>query len=368
MTMTQRHTSMIYSVASCLARLADLEWQKSCECVRRFSPTVGPLCSLRSLCEGGWTGPIPPDLPDVSSSDMPTSPVDANTRLGAIQEVTEHQPISTDVNPEHASNSFDTLVANRQVQTSPNLISFPSASGDTLQPPGAPFVNPNSGSVRSLSAFPAPPTHFPLPAMRQEQQQRNFSPPTESSTSLLEFPSGGQLADSPISVHDDLISRDTRHALQSNSVQSFPPSVQERSYDGPLTTSEMIEAKSDQVYTRETSPLLPFPDRSQTSLSTESSQGKLYSPSRAVEIKPLNLKSYRDRDSPTTKEFGVLSNNPPSPTKSRTVDNFDVENVKYPRTVERIDTGTSTSRSIVATMRNRYDNNVCPNLVWQHRD
>ena len=351
MVMAQRHTAMIYSVASCLARLADLEWQKSCECVRRFSPTIGPLGSLRSLCEGGWTGPIPPDLPDTS----PTSPVDANTRLGVIQEVTEHQPVLANVNPEPASNGFDTLPANRQIQISPNPIPFPSVSGETLQPPDTSFLDPNSGSVRSLSAFPAPPTHFPLPRMRHQQQQRNFSPPTESSTSLLEFPSSGQLADSPISVHDDLTFRDTRHALQSNSVQSLAPSLQERSYDGSLTTSEVFEAKSDQVY----------PHLSQTSLPTESPQDNLHSPSHLAEIKPLNLKSYRDRNSPTAKEFGVLSSNPPSPTKSRTVDNFNAEILKYPRTVERTDTGPSTTRSIVTAMRNRYDNNVCPNYVWQ---
>jgi hypothetical protein len=78
------------------------------------------------------------------------------------------------------------------------------------------------------------------------------------------------------------------------------------------------------------------------------------SPPRTVEIKPLNLRSHRDRDSPTTKEFGVLGSDLPSPTKSRTMDNF-----KYPRSIERTDTGTSTTGSIVAAMRNRYDNNVC---------
>jgi hypothetical protein len=139
--MSQRHTAMIYSVASCLARLADLEWQKSCECVRRFSPTIGPLGSLRSLCEGGWTGPIPPDLPETTLSDTPTPQTEANTRLGAIEEISE-QPASTDYSPNFPSlNGFDSNTQDTDTRTYPVPLShnllwrYPAASDSPLRGP-----------------------------------------------------------------------------------------------------------------------------------------------------------------------------------------------------------------------------------------
>jgi len=345
---------MIYSVASCLARLADLEWQKSCECVRRFSPSIGPLGSLRSLCEGGWTGPIPPDLPDTIPGDVPPPQAEPNTRLGAIEEITEHQPALTDASNLPSLNGFDSLATDRQTWIPANPIPIPSQTtmySDTLQPPSAPFADPNTGSVRSLSAFPTPPTHFPLPP---RQQQQPTSPVTNrSSTSLLEFPSRSPLADSPISVHDDFSFRGAGHTQQSNSARSSAPSPAEQIVD---EQPEIPEANSNQA-PREAVARRPLPHRSQTSLPAESPpHNNPHSPSlRALETKPLNLRSHRDRESPTTREFGVPShNNLPSPTKSRTMDNF-----KYPRSIERTDTGTSTTGSIVAAMRNRYDNNVC---------
>jgi len=356
--MSQRHTTMIYGVASCLARLADLEWQKSCECVRRFSPSIGPLGSLRSLCEGGWTGPIPPDLPDTIPGDILPPQAEANTRLGAIEEIAEHQPASTGASNLPLLNGFDSLAANKQTWIPTNAIPNPSLttmSGDTLQPPTASFVDPNTGSVRSLSAFPTPPTHFPLLPSRQQQQQPISPLTNRSSTSLLEFPSRSPLADSPISVHDDFSYRGTGYTQQSNSAQISAPSPAEQNVD---EQPGILEANFDQAPTRETVTRRPLPHRSQTSLPAESpprNNPLSHSPLTA-ETKPLNLRSHRDRESPTTKEFGVLGhNNLPSPTKSRTMDNF-----KYPRSIERTDTGgTSCTGSIVAAMRNRYDNNVC---------
>lgn len=339
---------MIYSVASCLGRLADLEWQKSCECVRRFSPNIGPLGNLRSLCEGGWTGSIPPDLPDSSpTGNEPTPLAEANKMLGAIEEVSEHRTPLTNVNrnlPTFPSiNDFDSQVSHKSTEISISPIPFPSvaiAPGDTLQPPTAPFVDPNTGSVRSLSAFPTPPSHLPLPPLRQQQ---TLSLTTRSSTSILEFPSS-PLADSPISSHDDLSAQEPAHAQQSDSVRSSAPSPQGQSYEE--LTAEIHQANNptgENIYRRP-----------QTSLPTESLlNNSLRSPHlHGVEIKPLNIRSHREEDSPTNKEFGVRDNNLPSPVKFRTMDNF-----KYPGSIERTDTGTT--GSIVGAMRNRYDNNVC---------
>lgn len=63
---------MTFQVASTLSRVAEAEWLRSGECIRRFSPLIGQLGEWKAFCEGGWTGPIPGDLPDV---DQPPHPL-----------------------------------------------------------------------------------------------------------------------------------------------------------------------------------------------------------------------------------------------------------------------------------------------------
>ena len=77
---------------------------------------------------------------------------------------------------------------NSSTYTSTSTSSGPNRSTDSspLQPPGS-LVDPNTGSVRSLSAFPPPPTHFPIPPPRSVSFQsapsglnRNDSTPVSS--------------------------------------------------------------------------------------------------------------------------------------------------------------------------------------------
>ena len=49
---SQRHTMTLFSIAACMARVADAEWLRACEGVRRISPSVGPVGEWRALCEG----------------------------------------------------------------------------------------------------------------------------------------------------------------------------------------------------------------------------------------------------------------------------------------------------------------------------
>jgi hypothetical protein len=67
-----------FQVAASLSRVAEAEWLRSGERIRRFSPLIGQLGEWKVLCEGGWTGPIPGDLPDVDQSpDAPREMQDA---------------------------------------------------------------------------------------------------------------------------------------------------------------------------------------------------------------------------------------------------------------------------------------------------
>ncbi|THV07380.1 hypothetical protein K435DRAFT_959959 [Dendrothele bispora CBS 962.96] len=203
---TQKHSATTFSLAACVARIADAEWLRACEGVRRHSPTVGKLGEWRALCEGGWNAPVPPDLPDVDYA--PPSPVDVDhdaTLRNVAQSPNQKealQPIvnqmnnfSMDQNESQAVSPLpspsqppprDPLQSQTQAEIKPP--SFPPTSFDLPRK----WSDENNGSVRSLSAFPAPPTHFPLPpamTQRQKIQQPSQSPSTSSSASHVSFPS-----------------------------------------------------------------------------------------------------------------------------------------------------------------------------------
>ncbi|KIK63027.1 hypothetical protein GYMLUDRAFT_41329 [Collybiopsis luxurians FD-317 M1] len=186
---TQRHITTTYNIATSVSRIADAEWLRSCESVRRFASTIGKLSELRAFCEGGWTGPIPQDLRDVDI-DFPPSPVEQDlptpkrldyddehdprsmtAAAGKIETSTlKNIPSGTDLAADRSNSSPKPPLASpvltpAQLQYQNRLkeaaqSSIPPSSFDSPRP----FADSdNAGSVRSLSQFPAPPTHFPLP-------------------------------------------------------------------------------------------------------------------------------------------------------------------------------------------------------------
>ncbi|KAF8968174.1 hypothetical protein BDZ97DRAFT_1755568 [Flammula alnicola] len=408
---TQRHTTTTYNVAACLSRLADSEWQKSCECVRRFSPTVGPLGQWKALCEGGWTGPVPSDLPDFDAGNgKPTSNAEnEGAGLKPIQEESQSHPklAAATLTPEpreslspsliplpgystgppSASASSQDLTREQQPSSrnSPTLAiqNLPLANKSTpveissatiptsIEPHISPFVDLNTGSVRSLSAFPSPPTHFPLPPPRQPQpQQSSVSRSIQSSSSNLKFPSSVvPLSESPVSAHSDLeepsFGTADQNFREANNPSSGPnpsaPSPDRRFGERLRTTEEQMDLEppsASPTFANETR--RPLPIKSQTSLPSESIYQRnrdistrkdiLHGPSSSVDIKSSNTKYNRGHYEEESREFGVMNSTIDMSSKSRTV-----EGTKYARPLERTDTGTSNG-SIVAAMRNRYSN------------
>ncbi|EGN98676.1 hypothetical protein SERLA73DRAFT_107764 [Serpula lacrymans var. lacrymans S7.3] len=174
---TQRHTSTTYSVAACLSRVADAEWLRTCEHVRRFSPTIGQLGEWRALCEGNWTGPIPDDLPDTTDMREPYPTNDAYNRS-----VTEWgQTINS--GSQHSQQSLPFPISGGQSGVSSSIAPV------SLERPRPAFSNVDHtkdsvNSIATLSAFPSPPTHFPIPPAPNESEQRSGpdAPITPSST------------------------------------------------------------------------------------------------------------------------------------------------------------------------------------------
>lgn len=386
MNISQRHTHTIYNVAACLARLADFEWHKVCECVRRFSPAIGPLVSFRSLCEGGWTGPLPSNLPDITGPNVvPTPQAELDARLNSLEENNRQSTTATPEPPNHPEQPHvvmqtyptftnqdkyldqvqDTQVdrdpqpiltrwtpASTSVSTStvPDVTSA-TLSTDTLEPPKAPSVDPHTGSVRSLSAFPEPPTHFPIPLTLSQQSTNSRS---IQSTPRLEFPSRSPLAESPVSSHDDFSAEKPGAASRIGHTDSAATrSTEELSpvYKRP-TTLEVTDVMKDcerQQYPSSHWPQTPSP-QGFTSWNSRQISPPSHRSTNSVEIKPLKL--YRDKEPPASRELNNISDSPTQPKTLMT------ENYKYMRMVERTDTGTSAGGSIVAAMRTRYDNNA----------
>ncbi|KDR76296.1 hypothetical protein GALMADRAFT_279447 [Galerina marginata CBS 339.88] len=396
-------------VAACLSRLADTEWQKSCECVRRFSPTIGPLGQWRALCEGGWTGQIPPDLPDLDASNGQPTPQTENEPIGLkpIEEEVRQPPRPQATTPRLTPEPGERLEQPRARVPPPGYSTGPPSAAESsndlsrdqisarnsptltrqhlpptatvgpsevapavtpstnLEPPKPGFVDANTGSVRSLSAFPTPPTHFPLPPPRQPQSQQSSYFQSNSSSSNLDFPSTRQLAESPISDNDHPGGGDLEVSSSRAAVQNFrdvPPAAAVPSLPSPeLRYRERQRMSEEQSSPSAPEISRPTPVRAQTSLPPESTyqsspvverREARHGPSSSIDTKPLNSRAYGREDyEPDSQEFGAFNRNTEVASKSRMV-----ESSKYPRALERMDTGTS-SGSIVAAMRDRYSSN-----------
>ncbi|QRV75591.1 hypothetical protein RhiJN_03606 [Ceratobasidium sp. AG-Ba] len=88
---SQRHVTTLFAVGASLSRVADASWTGACEHVRRAGPHIGRIGQWRSLCEGGWAGAVPDDLPDI---DKPGSGVIEKDKLGRSPRKEFHYPPS----------------------------------------------------------------------------------------------------------------------------------------------------------------------------------------------------------------------------------------------------------------------------------
>ncbi|KAJ7903479.1 hypothetical protein B0H14DRAFT_2665018 [Mycena olivaceomarginata] len=322
---TQRHTSTTFSVAACVSRVADAEWLRTCEGVRRFAPTIGPLGEWRALCEGGWTGAMPPPL--VDPDPEPEQP-EQEARGEEVAPMRNVRPTAS--NPAFQSRDQTPSIT---PLASPNPGRLSLAHMNNTSPPSSfdpprPFVDPNSGSVRSLSAFPPPPSHFPIPSLHSLQQLSQQAPSQSSSSSSA---SNSNLAFPTTPAESSLLEPER----QVDEPSSLPPySLDPNRYPENQPSPAPASLHHDNADIRR-----PIPVRSQTVDSP-------YQPNLDRISSPANSHVGSTRGHPRgdymadESEFGTLNK-----AQSDTI---------QPRNgVERSDTGGS-SGSIVAAMRNRY--------------
>jgi hypothetical protein len=150
----QKHTAVTFSVSSSLARIADAEWARCCESVRKSSPQIGNLGEWRSFCDGGWIGKIPDDLPDVDS------PVATGPLLATLPAVEEGLNSDTDtgVNRIHLTNASRGYIPPNSLP----VLHSPTTDSDLSQHVSTTATD----GIPALDHFPAPPVHLPPPRLR----------------------------------------------------------------------------------------------------------------------------------------------------------------------------------------------------------
>ncbi|KAF9445478.1 hypothetical protein P691DRAFT_777553 [Macrolepiota fuliginosa MF-IS2] len=508
---TQRHTTTIYSVAACLCRIADTEWGRTCESVRRFAPTIGPLGEWRSLCEGGWVKDVPGDLVD------PEEKVEDKLKLNTIQERTEleeeegskdgqrqyrsHQfqrhreqdqqqqqtyehtpPLptyqhvsgepttpSTHYQDQHQLHNlsrsdrepttFTSASCPSQAQSSPSsdspiLQRHPPSSAYSSTPslsppaPGAPptalsagttgmsmptpaaipaitsgrtssdahlrapppsqqrppysrddspasddrerlFSDPVTGSVRSLSAFPAPPTHFPLPPPRPRDLPitvRNQAPP-QGQPVIWEGKEGWEeqtyaarerLSESPLPMDEPRSSNEASEGLgpPSNASPRTAGGAQDTRPRRRHSNSTLDGFHPRQHESNQHIPSLQdpnSPNANSAPVPTTPTRLPVIRDERDLRASDRNdIRPMETQEELHLREFGVLreerlSGGVPDvkarsfPGGSHAEGSVEFPSASAPPTrrgglVERADTGNSASGSIVAAMKDRYSN------------
>lgn len=196
-----------------------MEWQRSCEEVRRFAPGIGRLGQWKALCDGGWVGPVPDGLPgDEAEGTQPTQPTsvgDARESATAGSAQNLDIPIKSSSAP---SQALESPQAQRPMTSSrpPSAYSQP-RHVETVQDQEVPLIPPRPitdnrmdsiASITTLTSFPAPPTHFPIPPPFSESKLRPQQPSGQSageSSSASHSPmlESGRNAESPLPLEEE---------------------------------------------------------------------------------------------------------------------------------------------------------------------
>ncbi|OBZ72236.1 hypothetical protein A0H81_07444 [Grifola frondosa] len=247
---TQRHSSTVYNLAACLSRMADAEWMRSFESVRKFSPTIGQLGEWRALCEGGWSGDVPGDLPDYNTGKTTTEPRPVNEHdsgeiTGSPRPRELMPPTNEKPAPEYSS---------RDASEQENASRAVTPSGQSPVAPPQYFPEPgdkpeqhlerkshSATSLASLASFPAPPTHFPIPPVSGAKlaSPASIGPAKETETPSESRTSSGE-RDRDTGSHGRLALPVTPHAELATPITSPRLTAAKPSVETSLSNDKLV--------------------------------------------------------------------------------------------------------------------------------
>ncbi|KAI9510737.1 hypothetical protein F5148DRAFT_1281612 [Russula earlei] len=229
---SQRNSAVTFQVAATLSRVAEAEWLRTTESIRRFSPLIGQLGEWKALCEGGWAGPLPGNLPDVDPMPDPSWGVqEAGPNAGEFG-----------LSP-----------------TPPRPLPVPTASTTaSLKPPPAVYDDGSVRSIASLGSFPEPPNHFPIPPLTTSFSSNSATSSHHSapvwqgdgpSQSRTFSDVSGSASGPPVAlpgVTGSPIEEKANQALTMSQGQPMtPPSVPDGTNEVSLTAAERLGPNSD---------------------------------------------------------------------------------------------------------------------------
>ncbi|KAI0648820.1 hypothetical protein C8Q79DRAFT_998792 [Trametes meyenii] len=389
---TQRHSATMYSLAASFSRVADAEWARGCESVRRFSPTVGPLGQWKALCEGGWTGSTPPDLPQTDGSNSQTEgppsslgtndneyirPVESSRDLAPPSSDKPAPQYSSRDAPEQEQECSSRAITPGQSPVPPPQYFPPTPSAEQPQSDDRSVKtqeveerNPaaesegrkaHSNPLASLAAFPAPPTHFPLPPLGGSKftaspvststQELHPDTPQEiqDSVGLAPFP---RLTESP-TPQTPALTEDSRSPPTPRNelfTPSLPPPAPASSDEHTSNKGERDSSTNDVGKALRATLVQATSSTSSQTSSVSPSQdsrehSRRFSQVANGSIPAQSPESHKHGDYVDDAEFGLRRSGDPG--RTRTAE------PSLPKVIERSDTGKSNG-SVVAALRDRY--------------
>ncbi|KAK7678579.1 hypothetical protein QCA50_018451 [Cerrena zonata] len=346
---TKRHIETLYSLASSLSRVADGEWLRTCEGVRRFGPTIGQLGQWRSLCEGGWTGPVPQDLP-VTQPEPDPRPQEMQNLAPPLKEQLSQQSDTPELlerpAPEYTSRG---ATPTGTMKAPPNYTSQTASEGGSEKDDNVKDRSRSATSLPSLASFPSPPTHFPLPPTAASVSSHDSIPTSNGEGSRP--PQEQSLEPNPVPDVPKAISSPIVLAEKPASSTEFDPT--------PSSSKKALEDQQPAVSL--TSDARPSSSNAASSRNLTRSIGENVSSSNsATDSTPGSASGSRTQQRPPSQpvtqedhsdaEFGVRKP-------------LDVaqQSATLPATkvVDRDDTGRSTG-SVVANLRDKYSRSSGP--------
>ncbi|KAH9930162.1 uncharacterized protein B0H18DRAFT_1209645 [Fomitopsis serialis] len=360
---TRRHHSTIHSLAASLSRVADAEWLRSCEGVRRSAPTIGQLGEWRVYCEGGWSGPLPADLPNGEAPDRPDRSVTPIAQGRAVTPSMEKSPQgpSTPMLEKPAPEYSSRRPSEQETDASSRAVT-PSHDSSPAPPqyhPAKTIADDSVRSLASLSSFPSPPTHFPMPPLAKAEAS---SPVKETRP---ESPRG------PRTPSEILFQRRTESPIPlapSETSRPLPSPAAQRAEPAAIATSVPVETNGKAVDGNATqqgsdSQHSIAPESPESRESHERHEAKTPSPvlTRAAS-KKIKFESAAVSSGPTSSiggssqggdhvddgEFGALR-----PREEKRPRQGGPVDAQTSQPIERSDTGMSNG-SVVAALRDRY--------------
>ncbi|EKM78814.1 hypothetical protein AGABI1DRAFT_107287 [Agaricus bisporus var. burnettii JB137-S8] len=236
---TQRHTVTIHNIAASLSRIADTEWTRCCESIRRSAPIIGFLGEWRALCEGLWYKDVPEDLVDLDKE------AEDNLKLNTIQERGENEEESKDSQGQPQRHQLEQLRQDYGNATTPLHSPIgPQGDQETHQLHNQASFNGREATTSMSTSYSSQPTSSSSgnSPVLQHNSAYDLSPTRLSPPSLTRIP--GYQADgdrdasiAPTTPSDNNLHPPSPSQYRPRSREESPTNDRERLFSDPVTGS-----------------------------------------------------------------------------------------------------------------------------------